>query len=386
MLCEINTWGELRHNASVRALTPKEEKQMFEYVETNLRRQYIRHSNAKHSCGILWIPKKDTEELRMCIDFRPVNEKTRKVVHAPPPTAAYRNRILRYTWYAKFDIKEAYYHIRVNPADVPKTAFRCNLGTFECLRMPFGLTNAPAYFQMYIENEIGDLLGRNATVHLDDILVYASSQKELRHMVRTLETRLRNANLTINENKTIRETRKVTYCGFTYENGRCYPARQDGTIRHWPVPRNKRQLQSFLGMTNTLRDHVWKYAEIASPLYESTGLSWKWTPKQDTAFRQLKLATSRCIDTHHHDPLQAATITTDASLFGISAWLSQNKQVTGIVSRALTPAEKNYDTMDRELLANFSVLVFFSHLHVSSRSINQSLPIDLLSLHIVPKH
>lgn len=138
---------------------------------------------------------------------------------------------------------------------------------------------------------------------------------------------------------------------FRYGHGRVTPLRQDDTIRKWPIPTTKRQLQAFLGTTNTLRDHIWRYAKIASPLYEATGIQWKWTDKQHYAFTALKQAAARIIDHHEHDPLQAATITTDASLFGIAAYLSQNGRITGICSRALTPAEKNYDTMDRELLA-----------------------------------
>jgi hypothetical protein len=54
---------------------------------------------------------------------------------------------------------------------------------------------------------------------------------------------------------------------------------------------------------------------------------------------------ARIIDQHEHNPLQAAT------LFGIAAHLSQNGRITGICCRALTPAEKHYDTIDQELLA-----------------------------------
>jgi hypothetical protein len=48
---------------------------------------------------------------------------------------------------------------------------------------------------------------------------------------------------------------------------------------------------------------------------------------------------------------EGATITPDGSQFGIGAWLSQKGRVRGLVSRTLTAAERNYDTLDREMLA-----------------------------------
>lgn len=351
VVCDIDTVGELRFTAKVRALSQKEERQLFQYIEKNLKRGYIRPSMARNSVEMIWVPKKGTDELRPCQNYRPLNAQTKKLIHAPPPTQSYRHRILRYRWYAKYDIEEAYFHIRIRPGDEYKTAFRTNLGTFECTRMPFGLQNAPAYFQIYIEQAIRRHLGRNATVHLDDILVYATSREELRKICSDIERDLRKAGLTINEKKTVRETQEVTYCGFTYGFGRCRPERSDKTISEWPVPTNQTQVRAFLGALNVLRDHIGRYAEIASPLYENTGKTFHWKPHHERAFFQLRNVGSKVLDIHEHDPQLRSTLWTDASLFGISAWLSQRGKFTAICSRALTPAEKNYDTYDRELLA-----------------------------------
>lgn len=351
IVCEIETTGRLDFTANVRALSQVEEQQLYKYIEKNLKRGYIRPSTARNSVGMIWVPKKGTSELRPCQNYVPLNRITKRYVHAPPPTQAYRSRILRYRWYAKYDIEEAYFHIKVRESDIYKTAFRTNLGIFECTRMPFGLQNAPGYFQVFIEHVIRKHLGRNATVHLDDILVYANTREELKRTCMEIETALRDAELTINERKTIRECQEVTFCGFTYGNGRCTPVRSDKTITEWPTPSNPSQLRSFLGAMNVMRDHISRYAELASPLYVSTGKKWIWTNEQNRAFLAVKNAASHVIDIHEHDPTKRCTLITDASLFGISAWLTQNGKPTGICSRALTPAEKNYDTYDRELLA-----------------------------------
>ena len=57
------------------------------------------------------------------------------------------------------------------------TAFRCRLGLFEWLVTPFGLVNAPASFQRYINENLPEYLDMNATVYMDDVLIYTDSDE-----------------------------------------------------------------------------------------------------------------------------------------------------------------------------------------------------------------
>jgi hypothetical protein len=108
VVCEIETTAPLTFAATLRANTPVEEEQLKKYIDKNLKRGYIRPSTARNSVGIIWAKKKGTDELRPCQNYKPLNAITKKYIHAPPPAQAYRSKITRFAWYAKYDIEEAY--------------------------------------------------------------------------------------------------------------------------------------------------------------------------------------------------------------------------------------------------------------------------------------
>ena len=86
--------------------------------------------------------------------------------------------------------------MRLHESDVPKTAFRTPLGSFEFLVLPFGLTNAPSTFQRLMNSVFHDFIREGfVVVYLDDLLVYSKSREQhLEHLTRIL-TRLREEKL-----------------------------------------------------------------------------------------------------------------------------------------------------------------------------------------------
>nr|GFA38085.1 reverse transcriptase domain-containing protein [Tanacetum cinerariifolium] len=87
----------------------------------------------------------------VCIDYRKLNEATRKD-HCPLPFMDQMlQRLAGNRYYCFLDDLYGYFQIPIDPKDQEKTTFTCPYETFAYRCMPFGLCNAPGTFQRRIE-------------------------------------------------------------------------------------------------------------------------------------------------------------------------------------------------------------------------------------------
>ncbi|KAJ1036971.1 hypothetical protein NDA10_007652 [Ustilago hordei] len=127
---------------------PKEMSELRRYLDENLEKGFIRPSKSPARSPVLFVPKKDGG-LRLCVDYRGLNEITVKN-RAPLPLIEEQLFLLRKARiYTKLDLRAAYNLIWIAKGDEWKTAFGTQLGLYEYLVMPFGLANAPAHFQLF---------------------------------------------------------------------------------------------------------------------------------------------------------------------------------------------------------------------------------------------
>ncbi|GKA96062.1 reverse transcriptase domain-containing protein [Tanacetum coccineum] len=112
---------------------------------------------------------------RVCIDYRKLNEATRKDHFPLPFMDQMLERLAGNEFYCFLDGFLGYFQIPIDPQDQEKTTFTCPYGTFAYRRMPFGLCNAPGTFQRCMMAIFHDMIEKTMEVFMDDFLVFGDS-------------------------------------------------------------------------------------------------------------------------------------------------------------------------------------------------------------------
>jgi hypothetical protein len=158
-------------------MTPKELAELKIQLKELLDKGYIRPSSSAWGYPALFVKKKD-QSLRLCVDYRPLNDITIKNKYSLPHIDILFDQLASAKVFSKVDLHSGYHQIKIHPDDVPKTAFSTRYGMYEYFVMLFGLTNAPAHF-MYLMNFIFmSELDKIVMDFIDDILVYSKNEEE----------------------------------------------------------------------------------------------------------------------------------------------------------------------------------------------------------------
>lgn len=359
---EINLMeGKEPTHMKIYQLSEKESQVLKEYIEMNLEKGYIRHSTSSAGYPILFVPKKDGS-LRLCVDYRQLNSITKKDRHPLPLIQEIQDRIHGAKYFSKFDITEAYNHLRIKAGDEWKTAFRTKFGHYEYTVMPFGLTNAPASFQRFIFSVLEDYLDVFVVAYLDDILVFSKTVEEHREHNRKVLQKLREARVTLKLKKCEFHVQETGFLGYVISSDKFSMEEEKvRSVLEWPQPRNLKEVQQFLGLCNYYRRSIDGFGATAAGLNKLTkkDQQWNWDKEAEKSFNGLKeLFRSRPI-LHAFNPELPVVVETDASDYALGARMTQDMiinnvggpKVIAFWSRKMIPAELNYDIHDKELLA-----------------------------------
>eukprot|EP00253_Pinus_taeda_P030212 PITA_30212 len=227
---------------------------------------HIQPNTSPFASFVVLVKKKDGT-LRMCIDYRALNKKTLKNRYPIPRIDELMDELRGARFFSKIDLRSGYHQIRVREQDIPKTAFRCHYGHFECLVMPFGLTNAPTTFQSYMNHIFRSHLRKFVLVFFYDILIYSRTWEEhLQHIepvLRILEEQQFYAKLS----KCEFGLTEMLYLGHIIGVGgvRIHDDKIKA-IRDWMEPRNVTELRGFIGICTYYRKFVKSFSQLVAPL------------------------------------------------------------------------------------------------------------------------
>jgi len=92
--------------------------------------------------------------------------------------------------FSTIDLKNGFFHVRMDESSVKYTSFIVPDGQYEFLRVPFGLCNSPAVFQRFINVIFRDLMKQKIVlVYMDDLIVLSKSEDDgLKNLKIVLDT------------------------------------------------------------------------------------------------------------------------------------------------------------------------------------------------------
>jgi hypothetical protein len=338
-------------------LAKKELEELRQQLEDLEKKGFIRPSTSPFGAPVLFVKKKGGD-LRMCVDYRMLNEQTIRDRYALPLIDELFDQLSGAKVFSKIDLRSGYHQIRVHEEDVQKTAFRTRYGHYEFTVMPFGLTNAPAVFMRLMNDVFRPLLDKCVVVFLDDILVFSKSYEEHAQHLRAVFDVLRQHKLYAKLSKCEFGRKEVEFLGHMVSADGIRPLHDKvAAVKDWPRPENLSELRSFLGLTGYYRRFIKGYARIALQLTHLTkaDVAYIWTEEIQQAFQQLKNALISAPVLAVPDVERPFVVTTDASDHAIGAVLSQGnggmERPVAFMSRTLSSTERNYATYDKEMLA-----------------------------------
>ena len=229
---------------------------------------FIRPSSSPWGAPVLFVKKMDSS-LRLCIDYRSLNEVTIKNKYPLPIINDLFDQLEGASVFSKIDLRSGYHQLKIREQDIPKTTFSTRYGLYEFTIMSFGLTKAPAYFMNMMNKVFMEYLDKFVAVFIDDILVYSKNEKEHEQHLRMVVEKLREQKLYAKLSKCEFWLKEVGFLGHVVSgNGVAVDPSKVEAITEWKAPTSVPEIRSFLGLVGYYRRFIENFSKIAMPMTE----------------------------------------------------------------------------------------------------------------------
>uniref|UniRef100_W6NII7 RNA-directed DNA polymerase n=1 Tax=Haemonchus contortus TaxID=6289 RepID=W6NII7_HAECO len=345
----------------------KFQKELDEHINKLLRAGRIVESDTPWVHNTVLVKKKDGS-LRVCFDFRPLNDVTIPDHYPLPRIEDILAKIAGHKYYTTLDLASGYMQLLLSPESQEKCGWVTHRGIYQFVYLPFGLKNAGAYFSRAMSRILAGLES-NCLAYLDDIIIFDPDFPSHLLSLRKVFHRFRTFNIKASGKKLTEIARShITFLGHEISGSVYSPAdRNIRAIQDFPTPTTIKAVKGFVGMANFFRKFIANFASIASPLYAlfKDKATFVWGIEQEEAFQRLKhLLTSKPCLAFPQD--KEFFLHTDGSQNAVGAALFQNSSqddhqlvAVGYFSKALSDSQQKWSPTHIELFAIISALRFF---------------------------
>jgi hypothetical protein len=227
-----------------------------------------------------------------------------------------------------------------------------------------GLKGAPSYFQQQMATKVlANLIYHICELYLDDIIVFGNTEVEFLNNLSRVFERLRKFGITVNPSKCRFGLSEIEYVGHVInENGLTFSTEKREEVLKFPLPTTHKGMKQFLGLANYFRDNVQNHSMLVRPLQEmvegySKNKPLKWTPELVNIFNEVRIKVGECPALTFMREDLPVFLHTDASDYGIGAYLFQKSPTEEIelpvafISKSLTRERLRWSVPEKEAYA-----------------------------------
>ena len=359
-----------------RVFSPHLFDEMKAQIDKWLLEGVIEPSNSPWCANMVNATKKD-RSMRLCVDWRALNDITIKDKFPMPNVRDCLNKLAGSNIFSGVDMAGAFHCVEIEKKDREKTAFQTPFGLFQFIKLGFGLCNGPPTYCRLVAAVLRDIPLSCAIGFLDDGLIHSKGiEQHIANLDRTLEAYYK-AGLRLSPKKCDFFSEQIEYLGHIVSPaGIVPPPRYISTVRDAKIPRLRTEVRAWLGLLNYYRPHIADFASLARPWTELTGVLSKQeeatpivvTEAMKESFRELtkRLCTPPTLGYPYFKGAKAGQFVLDTDfakgqIAGVLSQIQDGKEVPLFFGSAkLTQAQQAYASTKGELFAGFHFMKHYS--------------------------